>query len=165
MVSHPEPEECEVRWALGSSTVHKAGGCKGISVELFKTLKDNAIEVLHSICQEIWKTQKWPQDWNSGHRKRSIIPISKKGSTKECSNQWTIPLISSCLKSCMLGFCIMQTKNSQTSKQGLEKAEEPEIKLPTFTGSQRKQGNSKNASTSASLTMLKPLTVWIITNL
>ena len=64
MVSHPEPDilEWEVRWALGSSTVHTAGGCKGISVELFKTLNDDAIEVLHSICQEIWQTQKWPQD-------------------------------------------------------------------------------------------------------
>ena len=163
MVSHPEPDilEWEVRWALGSSTVHKAGGCKGISVELFKTLNDDAIEVLHSICQEIWQTQKWPQDWNPGHRKRSIlIPISK-GSTKECSNQWTIPLISSCLKSCMLGFSIMQTKNFQTSKQGLEKAE---IKLSTFTGSYRKLGSFKKISTSVSPTMLKPLTVWIITN-
>ena len=117
----------------------------------------SAVKVLHSICQQIWKSQQWPQDW-----KRSIlIPIPKRGSTKECSIQWTIPLISSCLKSCMLGFSIMQTKNFQTSKQGLEKAE---IKLSTFTGSYRKLGSFKKISTSVSPTMLKPLTVWIITN-
>ena len=92
VVSHPEPDilECEVKWALGSTAVNKASGCDGIPVELFKTLKDDAIKVLHSICQQIWKTQQWPQDW-----KRSIfIPIPKKGSTKECSNYWTIALIS-----------------------------------------------------------------------
>ena len=90
--------------------------------------------VLHSICQQIWKTQKWPQDW-----KRSIlIHIPKEGSTKECAKRQTIALIShvrSCLKSCMLGFSIMQTKNFQMSNLDLEKEEEPEIKLPTFTGS------------------------------
>ena len=83
VVSHPEPDilECEVKWALGSIAVNKASGCHGIPVELFKTLKDDAIKVFHSIFQENWKTQQWPQDW-----KRSIfIPIPKKGSTKECS--------------------------------------------------------------------------------
>ena len=121
--------------------------------------------MLHSICQQIWKTQQWPQDW-----KRSIlIPIPKKGSTKECLNGWTIALnvhasLRSYLKSCMLGFSIMWTKNSQMSKLGLEKEEEPEIKLPTFAGSYRKQGNSRKTSVSVSSTTLKPLTVWIITN-
>ena len=92
MVSHPKPDilECEVRWALGSPTVNKASGYDGIPVEIFKTRKDDAIKVLHSICQQIWKTQQWPQDW-----KRSIlIPILKKCSTKECANHWTIALIS-----------------------------------------------------------------------
>ena len=73
VVSHPEPEilESEVKWTLGSTAVNKASGCNGIPVELFKTLKDDAIKVLHSICQQIWKTQEWPQDW-----KRSLfIPI------------------------------------------------------------------------------------------
>ena len=91
MVSHLEPDilECEVKW-LGSTAVNKANGCDGIPVELFKTLKDDAIKVLHSICQQIWKTQQWPQDW-----KRSIlIPILKKASTKGHSNHWTIALIS-----------------------------------------------------------------------
>ena len=92
VVSHPEADilECEVKWALGSAAVHKASGCDGIPVELFKTLKDDAIKVLHSICQQIWKTPQWPQDWN-----RSIlIPIPKKGSTKECAYHQTIALIS-----------------------------------------------------------------------
>ena len=73
-------------------------------------------------------------------------------------------LVRSCLKSCMLGFCIMQTKNLQMSKMDLDKKEEPEIKLPTFAGSQRKLGNSRETSTSVSSTRPKPLTVWIITN-
>ena len=84
VVSHPEADilESKVKWALGSTAVNKASRCDGILVELFKTLKDNAIKALHSICQQIWKTQQWPQDW-----KRSIlIPISKKDSTKECVN-------------------------------------------------------------------------------
>ena len=84
MVSHPEPDilECEVKSALGSTAVNKASGCDGISVELCETLKDDAIKVLHSICQQIWKTQQWLQDW-----KRSIlIPVPKKGSTKECAD-------------------------------------------------------------------------------
>ena len=84
MITHLEPDilECEVKWALGSITMKKAGGGDGIPVELFQILKDDAVKVLHSICQQIWKTQKWPQDW-----KRSVfIPIPKKGNAKECSN-------------------------------------------------------------------------------
>ena len=82
--------ECEVRWALGSITTNKASGGDGIPVELFKILEDDAVKVLHSICQQIWKTQQWPQDW-----KRSVfIPISKEGNAKECSNYHTIVRIS-----------------------------------------------------------------------
>ena len=109
VVGHPKPDslESEVKWALGSTAVNKARGYNGIPVELFKTLKDDAIKVLHSICQQIWKTQQWPQDW-----KRSIlIPIPKKGSAKECASHRTIALISHASKvmliSCMLGFSIM----------------------------------------------------------
>ena len=81
---------CEVKWALGSITMNKASGGDGIPVELFQVLKDDAVKVLHSICQQIWKTQQWPQDW-----KRSVfIPIPKKGNAKECSNYCTIVLIS-----------------------------------------------------------------------
>ena len=92
VVTHPELVilECEVKWALGSSAVNKVNGCDGIPVELFKTLKDDAIKVLHSICQQIWKTQQLPQDW-----KMSIfILIPKKGSTKKCSSHRTTALIS-----------------------------------------------------------------------
>ena len=84
MIIHLEPDilECEVKWALESITMNKASGGDGIPVELFQILKDNAVKVLHSIGQQIWKTQPWPQDW-----KRSVfIPISKKINTKKCSN-------------------------------------------------------------------------------
>ena len=92
MVSHPESDilERKVKWALGSTAVNKASGYNGIPVELFKTLKDDAIKVLNSKCQKIWKTQQWPQDW-----KRSVlIRISKKDSTKECANYQTVAIIS-----------------------------------------------------------------------
>ena len=92
VITHLEPDilECEVKWALESITMNKASGGDGIPVELFQSLKDDAVKVLHSICQQVWKTQQWPQDW-----KRSVlIPISKKSNAKECSNYHTIALIS-----------------------------------------------------------------------
>ncbi|KAF7250972.1 LINE-1 retrotransposable element ORF2 protein [Varanus komodoensis] len=92
VVTELEPDilECEVKWALGSLSNNKASGGESIPAELFKILKDNAVKVLHSICQQIWKTPQWPQDW-----KRSVyIPIPKKGNAKECSNYRTIALIS-----------------------------------------------------------------------
>ena len=92
MISHLEPDilECEVKWALGSITKNKASGGDGIPIELLQILKDDAVKVLDLICQDIWKTQQWPQDW-----KRSLfIPIPKKGNPKECSNYRTIALIS-----------------------------------------------------------------------
>ena len=92
MITHLEPDilECKVKWALGSITMNEASRGDGIPVELFQTLKDDAMKVLQSICQQIWKTQQWPQDW-----KRSVfIPISRKGNAKECSNYFTIALIS-----------------------------------------------------------------------
>ena len=77
----PDILECEVKWALENITMNKASGSDGIPVEVFQTLTEDAVKVLHSICQQIWKTQQWPQDW-----KRSVfIPISKKGNVKECS--------------------------------------------------------------------------------
>ena len=92
MITHLEPDilECEVKWALGSITMNKASGGDGIPVEPFQILKEDAVKVLHSICQQIWKTQQWPQAW-----KRSVfIPIPRKGNSKECSNYCTIALIS-----------------------------------------------------------------------
>ena len=90
-ITYLEPDilECEIKWALGSITINKASGSDGILVELFQVLKDDAVRVLQSICQQIWKTQQWPQDW-----KRSVfIPILKKGNAKECSNYCTITFI------------------------------------------------------------------------
>ena len=92
MITHLEPSilECEVKWALGSITTNKVNGGDGILAELLQILKDDAVKMLDSICQQIWKTQQWPQDW-----KRSVfIPIPKKGNAKECSKHPTITLIS-----------------------------------------------------------------------
>ena len=92
VITHLEPHilECEVKWVLGSITTNKASEGDGIPVALFQILKDDAVKVLHSICQKIWKTQQWPQDW-----KRSVFtPIPKKGNAKECSNYRTVALIS-----------------------------------------------------------------------
>ena len=98
--------ECKVKWALGSITMNKASGGDGIPVELFQILKDDSVKVLHSICQQIWKTQQWPPDW-----KRSVfIPIPKKGNAKECSNHCTIALISHASK---VMFKILQARLQQ----------------------------------------------------
>ena len=96
VITHLEPDilECEIKWAFGSITMNKVSGGDGIPAELFQILKDDAVKVLHSICQQIWKTQQWAQDW-----KRSVfIPIPKKGNAKECSNYHTIALISQASK-------------------------------------------------------------------
>ena len=91
VITHLEPDnlECEVKWALESITMNKASGGDGIPAELFQTLKDDAVKVLHSICQQIWKTQQWSQDW----KRLVFISIPKKGNAKECSNYCTIVLI------------------------------------------------------------------------
>ena len=92
VITHLEPEilECEVKWALGSITMNKASGGDRIPAELFQILKDDAVRVLHSICQQTWKTQQWPQDW----KRSAFIPIPKNGNAKECSDYHTIALIS-----------------------------------------------------------------------
>ena len=123
------------------------------------------MKVLHSICQQIWKTQQWPQDW-----KRSVfIPIPKKGNAKKCSNYCTIALISHTSKVMLKNlqarlFNSTRTVNFQMFKLVLEKAEEPEIKLPTSVGSLKKHESCTKISISALLTMPKPLTVWITIN-
>ena len=163
VITHLKPDilECKVRWALGSITMNKASRGDGIPVELWK---DDAVKVLHSICQQIWKTQQWPQDW-----KRSVfIPIPKRGNAKECSNYRTIALISHTRKVMLKipkpGFSSMWTMKFQMFKLVLEKAEEPEIKLPISNGSSKKQESSRKTSSFALLTMPKPLTLWITTN-
>ena len=137
MITHLEPDilECKVRWVLGSITTNKASGGDGIPVELFQILKDDAVKVLHSICQQIWKTQQWPQDWKSS----VFIPIPKKGNAKECSNYHTIALISHADKVMLkiLQARLQQYVNCELPdfKLDLEKTEEPEIKLRTSVGS------------------------------
>ena len=121
------------------------------------------MKVLHSIYQQVWKMQQWPQDWNM----LFFISIPKKDNAKECSNYLTIAFISNTskvmLKILQAGFHSTSV-NFQMFKPDLEKAEEPEIKLPTFAGSSKKQESSRKTSTSALLTILKTLTVWITTN-
>ena len=142
----------------------KASGGDGIQVELFQILKDDAVKMLHSICQQIWKTQQWPQDW-----KRSVfIPIPKKDNVKECSKYHTVVLISHAskvmLKILQARLQLYMNGNFQMFKLVLEKAEEPEIKSPTSTGSSKKQESYRKTSPSALLTMPKPLTEWITIN-
>ena len=148
---------------VGSITMNKASGVDGIPAELFQILNDDAVKVLNWMCQQIWKTQQWPQDW-----KRSVfIPIPKKGNAKECSNYCTTALIS---QACKVMLQILQARlqqymnrELQMFKLDLEKAEEPEIKLPTSARSLKKQ-ESSNKNLLLLYWLPKPLTVWIIRN-
>ena len=167
MVSHPEPVilDSKVKWALGSSAVNKASGCNGIPAELFKTLKDDAIKVLHSICQQILKTQQWPQDW-----KRSIlIPIPKKDSTKECATHQTITLISHASK-VMLKILYARLQDYANQKfpdvqGGFRKGRGTRDQIANICWIiENARELKKKKSTSVSSTMPKPLTVWIIMN-
>ena len=166
MITHLELDilECEVKWALESITMNKSSGCDGIPVELFQILKDDAVIVLHSICQQSWKTQQWPRNW----KRLVFIPIPKKGNPKECSNYCMIAHISHTSK---VMLKILQARLQQYVNQeppdvqaGFRKAEEQEIKLPTSIGSLKKQESSRKTSISALLTMPKTLTVWFAIN-
>ena len=167
VITHLESDipECDVNWASGSITTNKASGSDRIPVELFQVLKDDAVKVLHSICQQIQKTQQCPQDW-----KRSIfIPIQKKGSAKECSNYHTVALISRARKVMpkILQARLQQLVNCELLdvQAAFRKGRGTrEIKLPISTGLQRKRESSRKTSTSALLTTPKPLTMWITTN-
>ena len=144
--------------------MNKVSGDDGIPVELFQILKDDAVKVLHSICQQIWKTQQWPQDW-----KRSVfIPIPQKDNAKECSNYLTIALISHASEVMLkiLQARLQQYVNCEFPdvQARFRKGKEPEIKLATSTGSWKKQQSSRKTSISALWTMPKPLTVWITIN-
>ena len=167
VITHLEPDilECEVLWALGSVTMDKASDSAGIPAALFQVLKDDAVEVLHSICQQICKTQQWPQDW-----KRSVfIPIPKKGNAKECSHYCTIALISHANK--------VLLKILQPRLPHYVNCELPEVQAGfrkgRGTGDQivnihwiieKAREFQKKTSTSLLLTLPKPLTVWITTN-
>ena len=144
--------------------MNKGSGGDGIPVELFQNLKDDAVKVLHSICQQIWETQQWPQGW-----KRSVfIPIPKKGNAKECSKYCTIVLIShtSEVKLKILQVRLQQYMNHELPdvQAGFRKAEEPEIKFSTSAVSSKKQESSRKTSISALLTMPKHLSMWITRN-
>ena len=166
MITHLEPDilECEVKWALGSITTNKASRGDGIPVELVQILKDDAVKVLHSICQQIWKTQQWPQDW-----KRSVfIPVPKKGNAKECSNYRTIALIS---HACKVMLKILQARLQQYANHelsdvqaGLRKGRGTRDQIGNIHWPIKKQESSRKISTSALLTTPKPLIVWITTN-
>ena len=137
----PDILECEVKWALESITMNKASGGDGIPIELFQILKDDAVKVLHSICQQIWRTQQWPQDW-----KRSVfIPIPKKSNAKECSNYHTHSHASKVMLK-ILQASLQQYVNRELPdvQAGFRKGKEPEIKLPTSAGSWEKQEFQKN---------------------
>ena len=166
MITHLEPDilECEVKWALGSITTNKPSDGDGIPVELFQILKDDAVKVLHSTCQQIWKTQQWPQDWKSS----VFIPIPKKGNAKECSNYHTIALIShaSGVMLKILQARLQQYVNRELPdvQAGFRKGRGTRDQIATSTGSSKTQESSRKTSISALLTMPKPLTVWITIN-
>ena len=165
MITHLEPDilEYEVKWALENITMNRASGGDGIPIELFQILKDDAVKVVHSICQQIWKTQQWPQDW-----KRSVFtPIPKKGNAKECSNYCTIALISQASK--------VMLKILQARLQQYMNCELPDVQAEFGKGRgtrdqianilwlvEKAKGFQKNIS--ALLTMPKPSTVWITAN-
>ena len=146
-------------------TMNKASGGDGIPVELFQILKDDAVKLLHSICQQIWKTQLWPQDW-----KRSVfIPIPKKGNAKEYSNYRTIALIShaSKVKLKILQARLQQYVNCELSnvQAGFRKGRGTRDQIANISWIiKKKQKSSRKTSISALLTMPKPLTVWITIN-
>ena len=166
VITHLEPDilECEVMWALESIFMNKASGGDGIPVELFQILKDDAVRVLHSICQQIWKTQQWPQDW-----KRSVfIPIPKKGNAKESSNSHTTARIShtskvmlKILQARLQQYVNRELLNVQT---GFRKGRGTREQIANIQWIIEKAREFQKISTSALLTMPKPLTVWITAN-
>ena len=166
MITNLEPDilECEVKWALESITTNKATGGDGIPVELFQILKDDAVKVLHSTCQQIWKTQQWPQDWKTS----VLIPIPKKGNAKECSNYHTTALISHASK---VMFKILQARLQQyencelTDVQvGFRKGRGTRDQISSIHWVIKKAREFQKNIHSALLTMPKPLTVWVTIN-
>ena len=167
MITHLEPDilECEVKWALGSITTNKPSDGDGIPVELFQILKDDAVKVLHSICQQIWKTQQWPQVW----KRSAFIPIPKKGNAKKCSNYHTFALISHTSKK------MLKTLQVRLQQYVNHELRDVQARFRKGRGNRDQIANirwitekarefQKKTSISALLTMPKPLTVWITIN-
>ena len=166
MITDLEPDilECEVKWALESITMNKASGGDGISVELFHILKDDAVKVLHSTCQQIWKTQQWTQDW-----KRSVfISIPKKGNAKECSNYHTIVLISHASKVMLkiLQARLQQYVNRELPdvQAGFRKGRGTREQIANIHWIIKKAREFQKNIYFCFMTMPKPLTVWITIN-
>ena len=166
VITHLEPDilECEVKWALGSITTNKASGGDGIPVELFQVLKDDAVKVLHSICQQIWKTQQWPPNW-----KRSVfIPILQKGNAKECSNYRNIELMSHTIKVMFKFFQAWLQQYVNRELPGVQavfrKGRGTRDQIANIHWIMKKAREFQKKPTFALLTTPKPLTVWITTN-
>ena len=166
MITHLESDirECEVKWALDSITTNKASGRDGISVELLQILRDDAMKVLHSTCQQIGKTQQWPQDWKS----QFLFQSQKKSNPKECSNYRTIALISHASKVMLkiLQARLQQYVNCELPdvQAGFRKGRETRDQIANIRWIIKKQESSRKTSISALLTMPKPLPVWITIN-
>ena len=166
VITHLEPDilECEVQWAFRNITTSKARRGDGIPVELFQILKDDAVKVLHSICQHIWKTQQWPQYW-----KMSVfIPATKKDNPKECTNYHTVALISQASE---VMLKILQARPQQyvscelsEVQAGFRKGRGTRYQIANIHWIIEKAVSSRKTSISALLTMPKPLTVWITIN-
>ena len=161
------PQFIVIHTVKGFGIVNKkeeADGGDGIPAELFQILKDDVVKVLYCICQQIWKTQQWPQDWQ-----RSVfIPILKKGNANECSDYHTVALISRASKVMLkiLQARLQQYVNRELPdiQAGFRKGRGPRDQTANIPGSSKKQESSRKTSTSALLTMPKPFTVWITTN-
>ena len=165
-VTHLEPDilECEVNWALGNITKNKAKGGDGIPAELFQILRVMLLKCCTQYASKFGKRSSGPRTGNGqfySSLKERTMPKNVQTAVQLCSFHMLARL---CSKAFKLGYSSLCTKNFQMYKLGLEKAELPKINLPTFIGSWRKQGNTRKTSTSALLTIPKPLTAWITTN-
>ena len=166
VIIHLEPNilEYEVKWALGSIIMNKVSGGDRIPVELFQILKDDTVTVLHSICQQIWTTQQWPQGWKMS----LFIPNQKKGNAKECSKYWTFILISHTSKVMLkiLQARLQQYMNSELPdvQAGFRKGRGTRDQIANIHWIIEKAREFRETSPSALLTMPKPLTVWITIN-
>ena len=163
VITHLEPDilECEVKWALGSITMNKASGGDEIPAELFQILEDESVKVLHSICQQIWKTQQWSQNW----KRSAFIPIPKKGNAKECSNYRAIALITLASK---VMLRILQARLQQYVNRELpdvqasfRKGRGTRDQIANIRWIIKKAREFQKTSIYALLTMPKPFTVWI----
>ena len=166
VITHLEPDilECEVKGALGSITTNKAGGGDGIPVGLLQILEDDAVKVLHSICQQVWRKQQWPQDW----KKSAFIPFPKKGNAKECSDYCAIALISHASK---VMLKILQAKLQQyvnhelpDVQAGFRKDRGIRDQIANTCWIIKKAESSRKIFIPVLLTMPKPLTMWITRN-